>query len=389
MRIAIFEEEHFEVLNFYIKIFQRTFGVENVFLITNKKTFNLISNKTDADRTLFTSAENQFENIHAVVDFVNKKRVDVFLYNTIVYTQYKFADKLISSLKKKTKAKLLLTLHNINTLVNPKIFICKNPVCLFKNIVTTFRKKRILRNINAVNVICENQHNYIRQNNLLAKPILNIPPCYWHENEKPITQTESSAFTLAILGKVKENRKDYETVYKALLILQEKLKSFRLLIIGWADKNANKNVIHKFQELQKQFSLSFWHPEKNAGRLDDNELKEVLGSVDVLLCPTNIETTYEGQKEKYGSSKSSGNIYDIVRFHKPAIFPQTMQIPDSLKECVLSYNNEIELAQLLQTLIEEKDLFNNLTKAVNNLQQTFSEDFIVTNTQKQFANIAW
>lgn len=123
--------------------------------------------------------------------------------------------------------------------------------------------------------------------------------------------------------------------------------------------------------------------------MDDNELNEVLSSVDVLLCPTNIETTYEGQKEKYGSSKSSGNIYDIVRYQKPAIFPQAMQIPDSLKECVLSYNNEKELAQLLQTFIEEKNLINNLSMAVNNLEQTFSENSIVTNTQKQFSNIVW
>lgn len=388
MRIAIFEEEHFEVLDFYIRIFQQAFGVQNVFLVTNERTYSLINNKTVLPQTALINNECTDKRIDVIIQFLNNSKIDVFLFNTIVYNQYKFANSLLQRVKKETAAKSVLTLHNINTVLVPRIFNCKNPYYLLLNAITSIRKKRILKNTDALNVICENQLKYILEKNLVHKPILNIPPCYYDSSKESDKNNHTNeVITLAIVGKIEENRKDYETVYNALNLLGKNLKNIQLFIIGYAIGAFAEKILNKFQQLQEKNGLFFWHPNENNGHIGVEEMMQIMERVDLFLCPTNLQTTYEGQTEYYGSSKSSGNFYDVVRFRKPAIFPSNIPLPKKLKDCMLSYTDEMELSLILEKLYKDKTRLSGLHQNVRNLSKTFSEEVIVQDVKVQFEQL--
>ncbi len=84
MRIVIFEEDHFEVLDVYYNIFIKVFGYKNVFVITNEKVFNILKTKPTFNQILLTNNINRSNDLlEAIYNFVKPIKPDFFLYNTV------------------------------------------------------------------------------------------------------------------------------------------------------------------------------------------------------------------------------------------------------------------------------------------------------------------
>lgn len=391
MKIAILEEDHFEVLDVYLQIFQTVFGTDSVYLITNNHILDILESKIAKEKTLLTNGYNR--NIllqKKITEFLSVNKIDIFLYNTIEVGEYIFANKLVKLINKVNNIKVILTLHNINTFLSPSWFVAKNPKRLYKNISNNINKLILFKRIYAFNVLCENQISYIKKLIGNRKPVFYTPPCILNSNS-PIAGskniTDKKKLTITILGGVDKNRKDFKTVLDALRLLGNTCKYFYLQIIGAAKGDFAKEVKNYLLQLANEFSLEFSFPESDQPILSNKQVSEILSKTDFLLCPTVPFAFYEGNKEYYGVSKSTGNFYDIIRYAKPAIFPEVIPVPFSLKKSVLSYSDSLSLSNLLRNLSVNLSLKNELDEAVIFAQETYALPKVAKSVQEQFSTI--
>lgn len=392
MKLAILEENHFEVLDVYLKIFNAVLGKHPVYVVTNKQILNLLSTKVAQHNLLLTDGIFRNNELRSeIIDFLEKNKVDILLYNTVEMGEYSFANKLVQQVGKKLGTKVILTLHNINTFFKPSLFIAKHPIRFLENAMTIVRKRKLIKSVSALNVLCENQKNYLVQKIGCKKPVFYIPPCIAESNG--LTQlTENKTvnvdlLTITIFGGVDKNRKDFKTVIDAFKQLGKYCKYFDVQIIGSAKGIYAKKINESFELLAKEYSMTYSFPEEGQPILSNDQVAALLDKTDFLLCPTVPVAIYEGNKEYYGISKSTGNFYDIIRYKKPAIFPIDIPVPLSLKSCVLSYSNPISLADLLKNLLTDIELRNNLVKAVKEAESNYSLPKIVFSVQEQFTQI--
>ncbi len=391
MKIAILEENHFEVLDVYLKIFQTVFGTDSVYLITNNHILEILEAKVSNDKTLLTNGYIRNNDLQKKIsDFLIENKVDIFLYNTIEVGEYVFANELVKSINKIGNTKVLLTLHNINTFLSPSWFVAKNPTRLYKNILNNINKFILFKSIFAFNVLCENQVSYINKLIGNRKPIFYIPPCILDTSTR-ISETKNiplkEKLTITILGGVDKNRKDFKTVLDAFRLLGNTCKYFHLQIIGAAKGEFAKEVKNYLLQLANDYSLEFSFPEEGQPILSNKQVSEILTKTDFLLCPTVPLAFYEGNREYYGVSKSTGNFYDIIRYAKPAIFPEVIPVPNSLKNSVLNYSDSVTLSTLLINLNANSSLKSDLDEAVNFAQESYALTKVAKSVQEQFSTI--
>lgn len=390
MRIVIFEEDHFEVLDVYYNIFIKVFGYKNVFVITNEKVFNILKTKPTFNQILLTNNINRSNDLlEAIYNFVKPIKPDFFLYNTVILGEYAFAGKLTSKLQKNKLCTTVLTLHNINTFLKPAIFNCRNPYYIFKNILKFFYKKQLIKNVDALNVLCENQVFFLKKEFNNRKIITHIPPCIFSSKNLVELQNnlENKKLNIAILGAIDKNRKDYNTVLQAFNLLESRLQNIQLFLIGATNNEFAKEVIWDFEALAKKYALSLWYNKTDNSQISNSQLESLLLQCNLFICPTLPTTTFEANLEFYGITKSTGNFYDIVRHKIPALFPSPIPIPPSLKECVISYSNSESLADTINSFLINSENLKRLEIGVNNLKGYYSEDFIVASVKQQFENL--
>lgn len=392
MKIAILEENHFEVLDVYVKIFQSAFGEKSVFVITNTNILQLLEQQIEEEHLLITDNISRNKSLSDLIfNFLQTQKIDILLYNTIEIGEYAFADALVKKVISNLSTKVVLTLHNINSFVKPSLFIAKHPKSFLKNIISIYRKKRLLKSVSALNVLCENQASYLK--NIIGYPntVLYVPPCIANSNHEKSVSSEPSGskklVTITILGGVDKNRKDFPTILNAFKLLGDTCKFFHLQIIGATKGEYAIEVKNSLLQLARSCSLVFSFPEEGQPILSNKQVSEILTKTDFLLCPTVPVALYEGNKEYYGLSKSTGNFYDIIRYSKPAIFPEAIPIPDSLKKSVLTYSDSASLAGLLRSLQANLSLKNDLDKAVISAQESYALLKVAKSVQEQFSTI--
>jgi hypothetical protein len=139
--------------------------------------------------------------------------------------------------------------------------------------------------------------------------------------------------------------------------------------------------------LENDYSLTFSFPKVGVSSFSNNDVSNLSSSIDVILCPTLPYSIYEGNKEFYGISKSTGNFYDIIRYKKPAIFPENIPPPPYLKNCILTYNNSHTLSELLKKLISDLELRKKIAESVEIASSNFTINEISNSVKQQFSSI--
>ena len=72
-----------------------------------------------------------------------------------------------------------------------------------------------------------------------------------------------------------------------------------------------------------------------------------LCKADILLNNQKVTVSYTG---KYGLTKESGLLFNIVRGAKPAIFPAAYAVDAEFEDVLMYYNSDAELTNLLMGL---------------------------------------
>ena len=86
-----------------------------------------------------------------------------------------------------------------------------------------------------------------------------------------------------------------------------------------------------------------------------------LSQTHLIFTPTRVHTVIvDGVEETYGTSKSSGNVFDVVRHALPFIAPASLAVEPNLEESCLRYETLEDIIRHLQHLVQDPSAWDQL-----------------------------
>lgn len=333
MKIVIYDTQHYEMVNVLLNIFNSE-NNQILFLVDSKikkkmeshpitssiiSRFDFVVEENQSSEEFFSEAEKK----------VKELKPDLMIFNTI--------DKDYSNIWKfikKVSFPYLVTVHNINTWLNPPFTLNR------KALSNYYFRRKIVKKSSFLAVQEEIFIDYIRKNKLYVNPVVTIP--HTLQEELPIHPINNK-IRIAIPGGIDGVRRDNDFALEVIEEINKISNNFQFVFLGKVVGYLGERIWQKILLLQdKGLDIQHFYDD-HTNVVFDKEMKQC----DLIFLPLNVETKYEGIPEIYGTSKVTGVIYDMMRFAKPGVVPQKMVIPPTMKNSLLSYNSKEQLISIL------------------------------------------
>ena len=350
-------------------------------------TKEMVENYQFEQENIFIVVKQNGENIIEFLERINHQNLDRIHINTISKYYKEFA-------KIKWKNKIILTIHNIDIWFNNPIkmrwellkekiwakkltnFNLKSdkylPIKYFLKdiILQKYRDaivKKLVQQNHKILVYSDAQKEYLIQ--FTRRENIVVFPFCIHQPTKDNSQNNLK-LRICIPGSVDNHRRDYSGLFKLLedqfLDLKGKICIDLLGYIPKTEKHLIASIV-KLNNLGIEiiYNESFIAKEEYQNRLNLCDI--ILGNLRVNL---NIQS-------KYGETKETGVIFNMIKSAKPGIFPSAYLIPKNLQNICLTYTDN--LGEIIRDLITNsqklKELKREAKKAVieyepENLYQT-------------------
>ena len=275
-------------------------------------------------------------------------------------------------------AKLILTIHNIDIWfdndLNKRWRLLKHRLSrykienlslklglylpikyFFKEIKFQKYRNKIIEDLrlkkNKVLVYSDSQIEYLSAF-FKKEDILVFPFCIHQPTTDP--SIKNNKLRICIPGSVDNHRRDYSGLFK---LLQDQIISFKehliVDLLGYIPKSERHLTlsISKLQNLGLEIIF-------NQDFIDQEEYQDRLNLCDIILG--NLKVSLNNQS-KYGETKETGVIFNMIKAAKPGIFPSSYPIPKNLQKVCLVYTNDLET--VIKDLIEDKNKLKELKEA--------------------------
>lgn len=356
-RVAIIEIDHHpEVLRNTISLFRELEINCLVFTLEEIWTASGFSNTAEGIETHLIHKRKDIKSFFRdKVDLLNSCNLIYFL---TMETNY------ISFLKLPLVAPKLLLVHNANTYLNPlqsiypKLslkyirkdisYILLNCLCRFD---LYYRRQFVQRYIDFFIFPAPEISNYmVKKKYLPQSKIVPFFPLAFRTAQSH-TSKKNKQIVISILGSIEHKRRDYHLVLKAFKNILPRINcQVELRFLGRTVGSYGNRIIRNFKKLESE-TFKFIYFEKY---LDQDTFVKHTNQTDFLIIPVYKFTKYKLFKEKYGYTKISGNIYDVVTYNKPALIHSSYPAPHNIKEALETFNNCEQLEELLYTWINDK-----------------------------------
>ena len=181
---------------------------------------------------------------------------------------------------------------------------------------------------------------FVAENKIIAFPTL------INENTANTASQNNEAIRkirICIPGMVTDTRRDYTGLFKILENILPQIKGKLIFdFLGFVEKR-ELHLLQKLQNLERM-GLDVLY---SADFVDAVTFDVSLGKADILLNNQKVTVSYTG---KYGLTKESGLLFNIVRGAKPAIFPAAYAVDAEFEDVLMYYNSDAELTNLLMGL---------------------------------------
>jgi hypothetical protein len=172
--------------------------------------------------------------------------------------------------------------------------------------------------------------------------IIAFPSLINEGTPRTITKSEQDKgkTRICIPGMVTDTRRDYSGLFKILDTILPQIKGKLIFdFLGFVEKR-ELNLLHKLQELEAQ-GLDVLY---SADFVDAVTFDNSLDKADILLNNQKVNVSHTG---KYGLTKESGLLFNIVRGAKPAIFPSAYAVDKEFEDVLMYYRSDKELTDIL------------------------------------------
>lgn len=364
MRIGIFETEHFEGAYPVIRLFDKPGNDLIIFTDppTHKRFADLFgSGMNRFDWKVLSKGGSRLAYFIKLLRMIRREKPDLLYINTISSNHILFA----LSIRLLHPVRIVVTIHDIH--------------CMFRShasfnlrvMAHHIGKRWLVRWVQEFNVVSDTMVDYIKQETRGQKRIHNVPGAVYDGNRVPAI--DSHPLHLVVPGTLDAKRRDYGQVWVLLQEAEAHQLAITITLLGGHHDAYGESIVKHAQSLQLQYaSLRFYEEEV----VDQDEFDRCLNAAHFIFIPSVINTAIcHGIPEVYGLTKSSGNIFDVIKHARPFIVPDGLRIPENLATSALVYRDVKEIIGFMQRAKQESSWYVRLSEqaALNSMAYTIEE----------------
>lgn len=347
MKIGIFETEHFEGAYPVIRLFN--LPGNSLFIFTNESTFAKFKDlfgESAADFTWIVLPDNlnRFAFVRRNFKAAKNHQLDLMYFNTISNNHILYA-LFMRSLK---NVRTVMTVHDINCFFNQKAIS-------FREIVQKIGKRGLAKRLTDYNVVSDTMIPYLTSF-VKGKPIHNIPGAVYENRETAVNV--GTNLHLVVPGSIDPKRRNYEEVFDLVNLAEGASVSLRITMLGGFFSEYGEKIIERAKTLKLRFvQLNYFED----SFVSQERFDHFMDACHFVYIPSVVETFICGQTpEVYGTTKSSGNIFDVIKHAKPFICPGRLRVPADLESSCVRYQQVEEIIQFAQKLLASPDDYTRL-----------------------------
>lgn len=348
MKTGIFEMEHFEGAYPVIQLFDVPANQLVIFTdaYTHERFADLFKDQMHRfEWEVLDKSRGKWQFFRQLYKAAKKHKLDLFYLNTISNNHFFYAW-VLGLLR---IPRVVITVHDIN--------------CLFKSSWSTklralfhhIGKKALIKQVKEFNVVSDTMVEYLRQTTNAQKQIHNIPGAVFESEQH--TLTIGNHIHLVVPGSIDKKRRDYHQVFALLKAAEEKQLPLHVTLLGGYIDEYGTAIIKQAKELALQHArISVY----DTRLVHQDEFDKQLNAAHFVFIPSVIDTAIcFAIPEVYGLTKSSGNMFDVVKHARPFITPQALRISTTLQNSCFQYTSFEQLISFLQEMMLHKERYAN------------------------------
>lgn len=346
MNIGIQEADHFEGIYPVIRLFDD--GINHLYLFVPRSTYVRLLDLLNEDGKRITwiiqePDESTYSFCKKIKNAVDFHQISLLYLNTISKHHLIYAWLLV----KLKQLPVILTVHDVNCLFFPKFSLHPRMFLQF------IGKKWLVSKVRYFNTVSTTVQPYLQKCAGNEKKVSTIPGAVFERQQHRLPS--SPIMSIVVPGTIDKKRRDYEAVFNFLDRTRE-LPIHLTILGGGSDEFAGevKNKCRRYADKLTWFDVEIVHQELFDKYMDQAHF---------VWIPSVIQTQICGSiPEVYGITKSSGNIFDIIKHAKPFLFPEALTIPENLRSSGLSYQSLEDLIRQLQNYLKDPHLYTQIER---------------------------
>ncbi|MBL7740195.1 MAG: glycosyltransferase [Chitinophagaceae bacterium] len=340
MKITIFETEHFEGAFPVIKLFDKPGNEITVITSeeTHKRFIDLFGNNASRYRWSVLPAAGKLRFFFLLYKKLKKDRPDLLYINTISNNHLLYA-LVLSAL---SLNRVVMTVHDINCLFESRFR------WNFRQAIIHRGKKWLIKKVHEFNVVSDTMLPYL-QTKTNNKPAHNVPGAVFENNYHP--QDTGSTLRIVVPGSLDKRRRDYEQVFELAALADKERLELQIILLGGYFDRYGKGIITRSHALISAFSEIFCYKTKVVGQ---DEFDKQMNDAHFVFIPSVVHTHICGDiPETYGITKSSGNMFDVIKHAKPFIVPEKLTISRQLESSCYKYHHIGDIVAFLKKIVSD------------------------------------
>jgi hypothetical protein len=349
MNVGICELEHFESVYPLVRLYDERSNV--IYLFVSPRVYNALYPKlTDSSADIKWVVKSDSQSVRSFlfnIFFQSKKiKLDKIFLHTISNNHIFFVFFILLWSDPK---KIYITIHEVRDFLFPRLSF--NP----KMIISFFGKRMLYFISHHFVTISESTHNFLKKNVSNSISTCWIPGGSFEEKFYHMPDIPSSCIRLVVPGSLDYNRRNYNDVFDFLLKAKEVNLPVEVYLLGGYFDKEGYSIIQKCQELSIDYpDLFFYDCEFISFDLFD----EIMHKAHFIWAPSVLYTmSINCVEEIYGISKVSGNIFDAIRYARPIIIPDTLNIDSFQQLSAFKYKNVNDIVSLLMDIVHDPNSY--------------------------------
>jgi len=178
------------------------------------------------------------------------------------------------------------------------------------------------------------------------KTLPTLPLNYFKRNSSP-----NEIIRIIIPGSVNKSR-DYRMVFAAFQQISKKIsKPVEIILLGSSDSYFGQRITKQFLKLSnKNIKIIY-----NKDSFPQKSYDQILSTASLAIIPIRKEFKRGLIAEKYGKTKITGSINDVITYGIPTLLASHYPYPTDLSQLFFHFKGQQQLAELILSHLKNKD----------------------------------
>ena len=158
----------------------------------------------------------------------------------------------------------------------------------------------------------------------------------------------AGSIRLVVPGSIDQERRDYNEVFRLLDLAEQGQLAVDAILLGAPVGEYGAAIVARAKRRQGVYTSIHAYDTQHVP-VDEFDRQMRIAHF-VYIPVVHFSFASDHIREVYGETKTSGNIFDAVRYARPVLHPTHLAVPDELKESSYRYENPGDLITFFRDL---------------------------------------